>query len=137
MLAPEEGHRVERLALSQHVVCGGLSLALRHHPMLDADILTRMRVGPARDIARRVDAGNAGLEISVDDNAAIELEACLLGKCQPRTHPDANHDQVRFERSAALERGVVTLDRRDGIAEMEDNAMLLVQPADEIAHLGS
>ena len=31
----------------------------------------------------------------------------------------------------------MTLDRRDGIAEMEDNAMLLVQLADEIAHLGS
>src|SRR6201995_4075731 len=35
MLAPEERHRVERLARAQHVARRGLALAFRHHPMLD------------------------------------------------------------------------------------------------------
>src|SRR5205807_2650290 len=79
--------------------------------------------------------GSAGLEISVDDNTPIELEACLPGKRQTWMHADADHDEVRLERSAALEHGAILLDRSDGIAEMEDDAMLLVQLADEIAHL--
>ena len=40
MLAPEKRHRVERLALPQHVACRGLALAFRHHPVLDPDILS-------------------------------------------------------------------------------------------------
>src|SRR5271156_2207835 len=49
VLAPEEGYRIEGLALAQHVARGGLSLTLGNHPMLNADIFARTRVGPARD----------------------------------------------------------------------------------------
>ena len=40
---------------------GGLALALRDDPVLDADRLAAVRVGPARDVARGEDAGRAGL----------------------------------------------------------------------------
>src|SRR6267154_285330 len=59
VLAPEERHRVESLAKTEHVACRGLALTFGHHPMLNANVRAGMRVGPARDIARRVDAGNA------------------------------------------------------------------------------
>src|ERR1043165_8106833 len=55
VMAPEKRHRVERLALPKHVSRGGLALTLGHHPMLDAYGLEGMRIGPARDIARRID----------------------------------------------------------------------------------
>src|SRR5437588_315242 len=72
MLAPEERHGIEDFALAQHVARGGLALALRHHPMFDADVLAGMRIGPAGDVARRVDATDAGFEIRIHRNAAID-----------------------------------------------------------------
>src|SRR5229473_1780006 len=63
MLAPEERHRIENLALPQHIARGGLSLTLGHHPMLDPDVLPGVRVGPAGNIACRKNAGNAGFEL--------------------------------------------------------------------------
>src|SRR6185437_3398081 len=62
MLTPEKRHRIEGLALPQHVARRGLSLALRHHPVFDPDVFLRMRIGPARDVAGRIDSGNAGFE---------------------------------------------------------------------------
>jgi hypothetical protein len=41
--------------------------------MLDANIVSCMRVGPSGDITRSVDARRAGLEILVDDNPSIQL----------------------------------------------------------------
>jgi hypothetical protein len=135
MLAPEKWHRVERLALSQHIARGGLALALRHHPMLNADVFFRVRIGPARDIARGVDAGDAGLEISIHRDAAVERETGLFRQRQPRTHPDADDHHIGFEHAAALERRALAVDPDHGIAEMEDDAVLFVQRAHEIAHL--
>src|SRR5690242_19312668 len=50
MLAPEERHRVEHLAVSEHVARRGLSLTLGDHPMLDANSLSSMRIGPTRHV---------------------------------------------------------------------------------------
>src|SRR6516162_474619 len=72
VLAPEERHSVEFLALPQHIAGGGLPLTLSDHPMLDPDILARMRIGPSRYIASGEDAGDAGLEMGVHDDPAIE-----------------------------------------------------------------
>src|ERR1700724_4137800 len=73
MLAPEEGYRRKSLTLPQHVARRGLSLALGEHPVLDPDMFAPMRVWPTRDIAGGIDAGRAGLKISVDDDPAVEL----------------------------------------------------------------
>ena len=95
-----------------------------------------MRIGPARDIARGIDSGDAGFEIRVDDDAAIERKTGLFGQRQPRPHADADHDEIGLQYAAALERRALAVDRSHGVAEMEDNAVLLVQRAHEIAHRG-
>src|SRR6202161_686470 len=92
MLAPEERHRIERLARAQHVARRGLALAFRHHPMLDPDIFFRMRIGPARDIAGGKDAGNAAFEEFIHRDATVEFQAGRFGQGQARTHADADHD---------------------------------------------
>ena len=55
MLAPEKRHRVERLALPQHIARRGLALAFRHHPMLDPDFALRMGIGSVASPTLRID----------------------------------------------------------------------------------
>ena len=57
VLAPEEGDGVEGSVEPEHVQRRDLSLALGDNPMLDASELARVRVRPARDVARGEDAG--------------------------------------------------------------------------------
>src|SRR5207237_4560118 len=134
MLAPEERYRVEDFALSQHVARGGLTLAFRHHPMLNPDVLLGMRIGPARDIARSIDSGDAGFEECIHCNTAVELDAGLFGQRQARPHSDPDDHDVTLQRAAALKRRTLAVDRDDGILEMEDDAVLLMQRAHELAH---
>ena len=96
-----------------------------------------MRIGPARDVAGGKDAGHAGLETGIDGDAAVDRQSRLLGQREARAHADADHDQVGLERAAALQRGALAVDRGDGVAEMEDDAVLLVQRAHEVAELGA
>ena len=107
MLAPEERHRVERFAAPEHVARRDLPLALRDHPVLDADALARVRIGPSGDVAGGKDACGAGLEELVDDDASVERQAGLLGERRRRTHADAHDDEVGVDRSAAAQRTVV------------------------------
>ncbi len=81
MLAPEKRHGVERLSLPEHVARGGLALAFSNHPMLDPDIFPGMRIGPARDITGGINSGDAGFEVRVHRNAAIQRKAGLLRQC--------------------------------------------------------
>src|SRR6185295_8717876 len=59
VLAPEEGDGVEALALPEDVARGRLPLALGHYPVLDADALAGVGIGPAGDVAHGVDARGA------------------------------------------------------------------------------
>ena len=102
MLAPEEGHGVEGLALAQHVARRGLALALGHDPVLDADRLAAVRIGPARDVAGGEDAGRAGLEILVDHDAAVDREPGRLGQLDRAAARRRPHHQIGLERAAAL-----------------------------------
>src|SRR5438876_3011976 len=135
VLAPEERHGREGLAVSQHVERGGLALALGHDPMLDANIGAAVRVGPAGDIAGREDTGRAGFEIRIDDDPAIELEARRFGETGPRAYPDARDDQVRLDHAARFQPDQLALDRARGVLEMEDHPMLPVERAHEAAEL--
>src|SRR3546814_12322216 len=103
MHAPEERHGIERLASAQHVACRGLPLALRDNPVLDADLLAGVRVGPACEIAGREDAGGAGFEIFVDDDATVRREPRLLEDAECR--PDTDADDHPIGRTAVTERG--------------------------------
>ena len=81
VLTPEKRHRVKTLASPQHIARRDLPLALGDDPVLHADTLTRMRIGPSGDIPGRENAWRAALEELVDDNAAIDRQSGLLRKC--------------------------------------------------------
>src|ERR1700680_3918571 len=51
VLAPEEGHGGKSLAVPEHVERSGVTLALCHYPMLDANALAAMQIRPARNVA--------------------------------------------------------------------------------------
>ena len=59
----------------------------------------------------------------------------LLGEREPRPHADADDHQVGLERAAALERHALAIDGARRVLEVEDDAVLLVQRADEVADL--
>ena len=103
--------------------------------MLDADALAGMRVGPARNIACGVDAGDAGFQIDIDGDAAVDRKPGLLGQSKARAHADADHDEIGLDHAAAFQRRAFAVDRGHGIAEMKDDAVLFMQGADEVAHL--
>src|SRR5450631_4941935 len=137
MLAPEERHRIEDFALSQHVACGGLALALGHHPVFDANVLLGMRIGPARNITRRVDAGNAGFEIGIHRNAAIDRKPGLFPQNEARPDANTDHHDIGLEHATALQRRTLAVDRSYRVTEVKYDAVLFMQRADEIAHAGS
>ena len=101
--------------------------------MLDPNVLLRVRIRPARDIAGRVDSGDAGFEKLINGDAAVKLEACLLGQRQTRTHPNADNDDIALEGASVFERRALPIDGHDGIVEMKHDTMLLMQRMDEVA----
>src|SRR5436309_3544551 len=101
MLAPKERHRVEDLALPKHISSGGLALALGHNPMFDADTLCGMWIGPARDVARGVNSGYAGLEIAIDLHAAIKPQSRVLGQSETRPHAYPDYHEFGIQYAAA------------------------------------
>ena len=134
VLAPEERHRIEFLALPQHVERCGLSLALRDHPMFHADIFVGMRVGPARNIARSIDTGDARFEKGIHQDTAIEHKARPFGQRQTWPHPDTNNHEVGFKHTATFERRLVAFDGDHSIFEMEHDPVLFMQRTNEVAH---
>jgi hypothetical protein len=54
------------LPVSEHIDRGGLPLALGNHPMLDANRVASVRIGPAGDIACSKNPGRTRFEITVD-----------------------------------------------------------------------
>src|SRR6516225_5525186 len=72
VLAPEERHRGIALAAAEQVARGRLALPLGDDPVLDAQPLAAVGVGPAGDVAGGENAGRAGVEVFIDDHAAID-----------------------------------------------------------------
>src|SRR3546814_8315377 len=102
MLAPEEGDRREAFSPAEHVACRRRTLPLGDRPMLDADIVAGLGVGPARDIACREDAGRARFEEGVDQHAAVCGEPGGLGKCEiGRSEEHTSEIQSLMRRSTA------------------------------------
>src|SRR5262245_5309264 len=94
MRAPEKRHIVEYFVGAQDVPGGRLSLALRDHPVLDANAVAAVRVGPARDIAGRKDTGHTRLQVRIHRHATIDHEAGLLGKLYAWPHADADDHHI-------------------------------------------
>ena len=95
-----------------------------------------MRIGPACDIARCVNSGNAGFEIGIHGNSALQCKTGLLGQAEPRTHADADDHNVGLQYTAAFERRALAVVGDHGISEMEDDAVLFVQRSHEVPHFG-
>ena len=72
LFGPEEWNVIEGFAPTEDVVRRCLTLALGDDPMFDTNSLTGQPVRPSRDVADGEDALDAGLEILIDDNAAID-----------------------------------------------------------------
>jgi hypothetical protein len=68
-----------------------LALAFCHYPVLDTDFVARVRIRPARNVARGIDAACARLEKRIDGDAAIDSETGLFGQRQAWPHTDANN----------------------------------------------
>src|SRR5262249_23256711 len=121
------------LAPAQDVLGRDLTLALGNDPMLDAEALTRMRIGPSRDVAGGIDAMNAGLEILVDGDAAFERKSRLFRYAERGPHADAHHHEVGGERRAVAQREGLAVDMGHRRTQMEDDAVRLVKLANEAA----
>ncbi len=135
VLAPEERDGVETFAHSEHVLRGHLTLALGDHPVLHANPIAGMRIGPARDVARREHPWRAGLQVLVHCQALVRREARLLGPRDRRPHADARDDEIGFDGLPVAQRHLASVDTIDLCAQMEHHAVALVQRPDELAHL--
>jgi hypothetical protein len=86
-------------------------------------------IGPPGDVACSINAGNAGLQVLTDHDAAIDHYPRLLGERGPRPHPDTDDDKVGFEPFPALQCNPVRIECGGRRAEADDDAVLFVHPA--------
>src|SRR6187200_1607608 len=96
-----------------------------------------MWVGPSSYIACGVNARGARLEILVDDDPSVELHACFLGKLQTWSNADAHNHQIGLDRSTFLQAEGLFVDGSDFVFEVKENAMLLMEGADKVTHIGA
>ena len=133
MLAPEERHGIERLAITQHVPCCRLPLALRDDPVFHAHRFPRVGIGPPRDVAGGEHAGRARFEIGVDLDAAIDGQARALREIERGPHADADDDEIGGERGRVAQRDLVAGHAAYRPAEVKRHPVRLVHVADEAA----
>src|SRR5437763_332923 len=69
--------------------------------------------------------------------SALRFSTSRVTVATARTHAYAHNHQLRLEQSSGFEPHALSLDRRRGIAQVEDHSMLLMQRAHEIAELRS
>ena len=133
--APEERHVVEPLARAEDVARRRLSHALRHDPVLHADALAGVHVGPPRDVSRREDPATlVSSHSSTTTPRSIESPACSASAMRGRTPtPMTTRSAARRESSSSSTAS--SLDARRFAAEVEVHSLLLVQRADEVAEL--
>src|SRR6476659_7260034 len=77
MIAPEEWRDRERLACTEDVAGGRLTLTLSDNPGFDTDPAGAW-IGPARNIARRKNSGNIRFQKLVDQHTVVSCDARLL-----------------------------------------------------------
>jgi hypothetical protein len=94
----EKRNGVKRLVPTNHVTRRGLALSLGDNPVLDANLLPCVRIGPTCDVACRKNPRNAGPQILVDGDAAVEGNPRLFRKSERRPYADAHDNQVCIER---------------------------------------
>ena len=94
VLAPEKRYRIKSFSLAKDISRCDLTLTLRDHPMLDADLFSGVRIRPTGDIACGKDTGNASFKVLIDHNATIHLQPSLLCECHRRTHANSRYNKI-------------------------------------------
>src|SRR5262245_39433955 len=92
VLTPEKRHELARDPLAEHVLGGDLSLSFGHDPVLDPQLLPRVRIGPPSDVAGGKDARGARFKVLVDHDASIDRDTRFLGQLGAGSYSDANDD---------------------------------------------
>src|SRR5947208_14623210 len=103
VLAPEKRYSLESLAHSQHILSGGLPLALGDNPVFHADPLPGMGVRPARRIARGKDSGSTGFKVLIDQDSAIHCQTRSLRQHNRRPHANSQYEEVSLDRPSATQ----------------------------------
>jgi hypothetical protein len=103
--------------------------------VLDTNLLTRARVGPARHVASGENPGALVSRYSFDRDAAVHRQPCLFGKGDRRTYADTQHDEIGVERRAVAERHRPAVDASHALAEVEHNTLLFVHRLNEAPDL--
>jgi Polyketide cyclase / dehydrase and lipid transport len=96
--APEKRHGVERLVPTNHVTRRSLALPFGDNPVLDANILACVGIGPTCNVACRKDPRNASPQIPVEDDAAVQRNPRLFRKSERRPYADTHDNQVFIKR---------------------------------------
>jgi hypothetical protein len=100
--------------------------------MFDANSLAGEPVRPARDVAGSEDALDAGLEVLVDDNAAIDREPRLFRQQDCRPHADPDDNEVGLKAFSAFQHHTLIVYRGGRRPEVECHPMVLRELAQEI-----
>src|SRR5260221_6406209 len=135
VLAPEERYCVERFTIAEDVSGRRLTLTLGYNPMLDADAVTRVRIRPSRDVSCREDARRAGFEVLADRDPAVDGEPGPLGQPNGGSDADAQDQEIGFHRRGITQDDRPSLEPLHRPAQVKDDPVALVQPADEAANL--
>ena len=80
VLAPKERNGGKFLTMSHHIECSGSSLTLRHDPVFDSNVCSRVRIRPARNVTSGKYTLRTRLEIGIHDDAALDGNPGLYGK---------------------------------------------------------
>ena len=142
LVAPEERHRRVRLALAaggfgQQVGGDRRPLLGRVRPVLDAQLLVEVGVGPAGDVAGGVDARHRGAQRGVADDAVAERQRAALEPAGDRRHADADDDHVGRDDGAVAERHAVGAHVGDGDVAAQVDPLFDVDPGGGHAELGA
>src|SRR6266853_2306356 len=94
VLTPEEWNSVKLFTTAKNISSCYLSHALSNHPVLDANSLAGVRIGPTGSIASCEDSGHTGFEVFIDCDTPIDREPGLLGQSQRWPHPHTQNHEV-------------------------------------------
>src|SRR5262245_8392972 len=136
VITPEKWRQNEWLARSENVTRGGLTMALRHHPMFHPDA-SRARIGPTRDVASRKNPRHVRLQKFVNQYAIVDCNACLFGYGDVWAHPDSNDHQITLYFRPVIELHISILNCRWRSTEMKLHAICLVGVANQSAQVPS
>ena len=113
------------------------ALAVPRAPVFHANALASVRIGIPRDVTGGKHVRCARLEKLIHRYPPVHGHFRLFSQTGPRPNANPDHDEVRRQASAALERDIAVTDRGGRVLEVKDDTLLLVQSLHEVRELGS